>query len=75
MTIADLSLGVAVGVSGAPGATFSHEYRRRYFFVVTLLVPPTMMLPDDSSASARLLNVPFSAAFELKVVSATPADE
>ena len=42
---------------------------------MTLLVPPTMMLPDDSSASARLSNEPFSAAFELKVVSATPTDE
>ena len=48
VTIADLSLATAVGVSGVPGATFSHEYRRMKPLGLAFVVPTTMILPDAS---------------------------
>jgi hypothetical protein len=75
VTIADLSLATAVGVSGVPGATFSHEYLRMNLFVALFVPPTTMIFPDASNAIEVLSKFPLSAAFVLKPVSATPADE
>ena len=70
-----MSLATAVGASGAPGATFSHEYLRMKRFVPAFVPPTTMMFPDDSRAIESLAKVPFIAAFVLNVVSAIPAEE
>ena len=75
VTIADLSLATAVGVCGVPGVTFSHEYLLINLFVALFDPPTTMMFPDASKAIAVLSKFPFSAAFVLNAVSATPADE
>ena len=75
VTMADLSLATAVGVSGVPGATFSHEYLRINLFTALFVPPTTIMFPDASKAIELLAKFPLSAAFVLNVVSATPADE